>query len=1076
MASVSYVGATGDKDIDGLLSGYRWNGVLTYSFPDAPSDYSSHYGYNEPLYGFAQVSAAQQTVIHRAMALVTEYTNLTVQYSGTDGADIRIAQSSRANPTAYAYYPGSNVGGDIWFGNSYNYRAPKLGDYSHLTHLHELGHALGLKHGHEVEGPGNTALPVAHDSLEYSVMSYRSYVGEVLGGGYRNETYGFPTTFMMNDIRALQEMYGADFTTHSGDTVYSWSATTGEFSIDGVGQGRPGGANASASANVVFMTVWDGNGNDTYDFSNYTTGVTVNLSPGAYSITSAAQTAYLGDGHYARGTVFNAYLHDGDSRSYIENAIGGTGNDALIGNAVANRLDGRAGNDTLTGGSNGDVFVFGSGYGVDIVTDFSIGFDRIDFTGLSGYDDYASVMAAGSQLGLNAVFAFSLSLKLTLQNVTFSMLGAADFIFSWTDPDADPGVPGAAPTAISLSNLSVSENAAGAIIGSLDVADLDDTAFQFNLSDNRFQVTGAPGAYVLKLANGVSLDFEAGSDIAITVTATDNDGLSFAQDFTILVSDVGGATVTGTAGRDTIDGKRTVSGQSKATIENDIINAGAGSDVVSALGGNDVIDGGAGDDVLNGDDGDDRITGGLGNDRTYGGAGNDVFVIEGADATFDTISGGAGNDSIEVAGTGAVTLSRFSALANSIETWTGNGQAVLGTARHDILEFSALQSASGITYIDGGAGNDVLAGSAIADDLRGGTGNDCLYGHGGDDRLTGGAGNDLVFGGAGDDVIVIEASDAAYDTISGGGGDDSIEVAGTGAVTLSRFSAAAASIEAWIGNGEAVLGTARHDILDFSALESFSGIAYIDGGAGNDALAGTSGADDLRGGLGNDSVYGHDGDDRLTGGAGTDSVFGGAGDDTLVFGGAEATYDIMSGGAGLDTAEITGTANVTLSRFNAASASIEVWHGNDAGVVGTRGADTLDFSGLTSVSRLAFIDAGDGNDTVVGTAGADVIRGGTGNDLLTGGGGDDLLTGGRGLDRFSFAAGFGNDIITDFEAGSRAGDVIVMDRTVFADLNSLLAATSQVGSDVVITASATDSITLQNLTLSSLHANDFAFV
>jgi hypothetical protein len=101
-------------------------------------------------------------------------------------------------------------------------------------------------------------------------MSYRSYVGGPTTG-YTNETYGFPTTYMMNDIRALQEMYGADFTTNSSNTVYKWSPTTGEFFIDGVAQGQPGGAGAPASANIVFMTVWDGGGNDTYDFSNYTT-------------------------------------------------------------------------------------------------------------------------------------------------------------------------------------------------------------------------------------------------------------------------------------------------------------------------------------------------------------------------------------------------------------------------------------------------------------------------------------------------------------------------------------------------------------------------------------------------------------------------------------------------------------------------------------------------------------------------------------------------------------------------------------------------------------------------------------
>ena len=106
-----------------------------------------------------------------------------------------------------------------------------------------------------------------------------------------------------------------------------------------------------------------------------------------------------------------------------------------------------------------------------------------------------------------------------------------------------------------------------------------------------------------------------------------------------------------------------------------------------------------------------------------------------------------------------------------------------------------------------------------------------------------------------------------------------------------------------------------------------------------------------------------------------------------------------------------------------------------------------------------------------------MILGGAGNDLLTGGQGDDTLTGGvGGYDRFIFAAGFGNDVITDFEAGSKAGDMIVMSKAVFANLDSLLAASTQVGSDVVIAATGSDSITLQNVTLTTLHTNDFSFV
>ena len=66
---------------------------------------------------------------------------------------------------------------------------------------------------------------------------------------------------------------------------------------------------------------------------------------------STTQLAYLGNGHYAAGNVYNAYLYNGDARSYIDNATGGSGNDTIIGNAIANVLKGGAGNDTITGGA-----------------------------------------------------------------------------------------------------------------------------------------------------------------------------------------------------------------------------------------------------------------------------------------------------------------------------------------------------------------------------------------------------------------------------------------------------------------------------------------------------------------------------------------------------------------------------------------------------------------------------------------------------------------------------------------------------------------------------------------------------
>ncbi|PJN92662.1 protease, partial [Amaricoccus sp. HAR-UPW-R2A-40] len=92
-------------------------------------------------------------------------------------------------------------------------------------------------------------------------------------------------------------------------------------------------------ANRIFATIWDGGGYDTYDLSSYTTNLSIDLSPGGYSSFSAAQKAYLGggpNGGYARGNIFNALQYGNDTRSLIEAAIGGSGNDTMIGNVADN--------------------------------------------------------------------------------------------------------------------------------------------------------------------------------------------------------------------------------------------------------------------------------------------------------------------------------------------------------------------------------------------------------------------------------------------------------------------------------------------------------------------------------------------------------------------------------------------------------------------------------------------------------------------------------------------------------------------------------------------------------------------
>ncbi|WP_219929687.1 M10 family metallopeptidase C-terminal domain-containing protein [Teichococcus aestuarii] len=344
MTTIS-VGPAGDQDTDGLLSGERWASLdLTYGFPTGAGQYGGGYGSGEPQAGFAPLNAAQQDAVQAALAMFAAVSGLRFTAAGgaaAGGADLRFAQSAQPG-TAWAYYPhASPEGGDAWFGTgSGYYLAPRPGNYAFHTFLHETGHALGLKHGHETDAFG--PLPAARDSMEYSVMTYRSHVGSV-PGGYTNESWGYAQSLMMGDIAALQHMYGANYATRAGDTTYRWNPLSGELSVEEAGQGRGQGA---PGGNRVFMTVWDGGGIDTYDFSAYGGGVRIDLRPGEWSLTATAQLAYLGDGQRARGNVANALLHAGDTRALIENATGGTGDDTLFGNVAANLLDGGAGIDT----------------------------------------------------------------------------------------------------------------------------------------------------------------------------------------------------------------------------------------------------------------------------------------------------------------------------------------------------------------------------------------------------------------------------------------------------------------------------------------------------------------------------------------------------------------------------------------------------------------------------------------------------------------------------------------------------------------------------------------------------------
>ena len=323
-----------------------------------------------------------------------------------------------------------------------------------------------------------------------------------------------------------------------------------------------------------------------------------------------------------------------------------------------------------------------------------------------------------------------------------------------------------------------------------------------------------------------------------------------------------------------------------------------------------------------------------------------------------------------------------------------------------------------------------------------------------------------------------------------------------------------------------------------SGADTLYGSDYSDqiaGLAGDDVIYAGAGDDTVLGGLGNDTLVGQDGADRIYGQGGDDALYGEAGDDALLGG---LGNDAMSGGPGNDAYEVTedgdtvfempneGTDTVysylkdymlgpNLERLELENSAF-VGRGNalDNTIIGTpsnnvliggAGNDTMiggagdDAYEVTEAGDVVIENPGEGTDTVYSylfayTLPANVERleivgpaqVGTGNALnntlignalrnyLNGGAGDDTLTGGGEVDTFYWLGpSAGRDVITDFAPGS--GEVVNVASAQFASYAAVQAAMAQVGSDVVITLNAANTLTLQNVLIGSLSSANFSF-
>ncbi|MBY5420928.1 calcium-binding protein, partial [Rhizobium leguminosarum] len=504
---------------------------------------------------------------------------------------------------------------------------------------------------------------------------------------------------------------------------------------------------------------------------------------------------------FADGTVWSTtqILANVSNRWWLPPAtITGTlANDVLAGTTSNDIFDARTGDDRLEGKEGTDVYIYRTGDGNDIITDYRGSRDnRLMFGSGIEVSDVVFARVASDSNDIKLVFR-SMAGSVTLDNQLWSDAGVEFVQFAdgtvWEETelsrryvadqttDGDDTISGTGLSDIATGGAGNDtiltyggndrlvggvgndrlEGAEGTDVYAYNAGDGDDVIFDYRGSRDNVLEFGAGIAATDVVFSRVANDL---NDMKLTFGTMSGSVVLDSQ----LWSDAGIEFVRFTDG--------TVWNEAQIAARYVADQQTTGDDIIWGTDLSDVANGGAGNDTILTYGGNDRLVGGVGNDRLEGAEGADVYAYnagDGDDVIFDYR--GSRDNVLEFGAGIAATDVVFSRVANDLNDMkltfgTMSGSVVLdgqlwGDAGIEFIRFAdgtvwnQTQIAARYVADQQTTGDDIIWGTDLSDVANGGAGNDTILTYGGNDRLVGGVGNDRLEGAEGADVYAYNAGD-----------------------------------------------------------------------------------------------------------------------------------------------------------------------------------------------------------------------------------------------------------------------------------------------------------------------------